>query len=364
MHRPAVGSATGALVAILLTTACGSSKPAASSSAATPSKPHSSHAASALVIHDYANNQVRIARFDATDVGATTGTFDGVVAEEAIVHNGRDLLAMTAGGSVRTLGHLVATPECCGPWTVAVDPSLKQWIYTIADGTTWTSQIHVGTAHGDRVIATVPSPDGSDFYQAFAWNRSGVYLVKQQTGLGGVGPFLEYHFPLARLDLASGKINMVSPSCIAERVLDDGTLMCTTMSGGLEVRSPSGTSHVIQVAPASAGVASYSRLTLAPDQRHFAAARNGSTDPDMVNYQIVTGDLRSSAVGVFGPIDFYPDTWLPDGRLVADHLCWTLTGNSAPCDQSLDGAYFLSPDGQTRSLFYKLAPSSSVVGYL
>jgi hypothetical protein len=80
----------------------------------------------------------------------------------------------------------------------------------------------------------------------------------------------------------------------------------------------------------------------------------------LINYQIVAADLSSSNAGVFAPIDFVPDTWLPDGRLVADHLCWTFQQNGGPCDQSLDGTYFLSADGKTRTLFYKLPLGSYV----
>lgn len=335
---------------------------------ASPSASPSSAPATAgttLVIQDYSHNQVRIARLDATDVGAVTGMFDGVVADQAIVLSGQTLLAVAATGSMRTLGHLAGAPEWSGPGTVVVNPTLTQWLYTVADTSNWTSQIHLGTPSGDPVIATAPSPDGYDFYEAFAWNPSGAYLVKQGTGLGGVGPFLEYHFPLEKIDVVTGVITAVTPQCVAERVLDDGTMLCQNNTGGLEVRSPAGASHVIQLAKStSAGYAIFSRLALTPDQRHFAAARNGSSNQDLVNYQIASGDLSSSTAGVFGPIDFYPDTWLPDGRLVADHLCWTFQGNGGPCDQSLDGTYFLSADGQSRTLFYKLAQGASVVGYL
>ena len=81
----------------------------------------------------------------------------------------------------------------------------------------------------------------------------------------------------------------------------------------------------------------------------------------LVNYQMVAADLSSTNASVFGPIDFYPDAWLPDGRLVADHVCWTFQGDGGPCDASLDGTYIVSENGQSRTLFYKLAQSSFVV---
>ena len=305
---------------------------------------------------------MRLALQNADDIAAVTGQFDGVVGGRVIVVNGADLLAVSRDGVVSKLGRLAGQPQWTGAGTVLVNPDLSHWIYTLTDFTSFTSRIHLGTPTGDTVIATVPSPDGYDFYQAFAWNASGAYLVKQPSGLGGVGPFLEYHFPLARIDVSSGKIASVSPDCTAEMVLDDGTLLCRNMIGGVEVRSPSGSTHVIQLSKGTSGSEGvYSRLTITPDQRHFAAARNGSTDAALINYQMVAADLSSSSASVFGPIDFYPDTWLSDGRLVADHVCWTFQQNGGPCDPSLDGTYFLSGDGKTRSLFYKLAQGSVVV---
>lgn len=187
-------------------------------------------------------------------------------------------------------------------------------------------------------------------------------MMKEGTGLGGVGPFLEYHFPLERINLSTGQITEVSPTCVAEMVLDDGTFLCRNITGGLEVRSPSGSTHVIQISTGSSGSQGiYSRLTVTPDQKHLVAARNGSSNPALINYQMVAADLSASGGIVFGAIDFVPDTWLPDGRLVADHICWTFQSDGGPCDESLDGTYIVSADGQTRTLFDKLALGSGVV---
>jgi hypothetical protein len=67
---------------------------------------------------------------------------------------------------------------------------------------------------------------------------------------------------------------------------------------------------------------------------------------------------------VFGPIDYVPDTWLPDGRVVADHQCWPSETDGGPCNASLDGTYIFSADGSSHSLFFKLANGASVVDYV
>lgn len=318
-----------------------------------------------LVIVDYTHDQVRLARLDATDTAAVTGQLDGVVAGQVIVLNGRSLLAVPRVGTVKTLGQLAGAPEWIGPGTVAVNPSISQWIYTLTDSS-WRSQIHLGTPGSDRVVATLPSPDGYDFYAAFAWNASGVYMIKQATGLGGAGPFLEYHMPLARLDLTSGSVAMVSPQCVAEQVLDDGTMLCrnTNPGGSVEVRSPSGSTHNIQLSTgttASNGV--FTRLTLSPDSRHVVVARNGSHDP-VINYQMAVANLSSTGASAFGPIDYVPDVWLPDGRVVAEHVCVPADFGGGACDQSVDGTYFVSADGKNSTLFFKLAQASYVVAYV
>ena len=318
-------------------------------------------AATRLVIQDYAKSQVRLARFDAVDVATFPGNFDGVVGGEVVVVNGQNLLAVSGTGAVRTLGRLAAAPEWSGPGTVAVSPNLGQWLYTIVNFTNLTSVVHLASPTSDRVIATFASPDGNAFYQPFTWNTSGTYMVAEATGLGGVGPFLEYHFPLVKLDVTTGRLTGVSPTCVAERVLDDGTMICRTSTGGVEVRSPSGASHTIQVGTAtSGGNGIYSRLTVSPDQTRFVAARNGNANPNLVNYQIVAGALSGTSAAVFGPADFYPDVWLPDGRIVADHLCWTFQQDGGPCNAALDGTYFLSADGKTQTLFFKLSQGASV----
>lgn len=306
---------------------------------------------------------MRLARLDATDTATVTGQFDGVVAGQVIVVNGRSVLALSSSGGVRTLGHLAEDPALTGlVGSVAVSPDMSRWIYTTTNQSNWSSTIHLGTPSGETVVATVPSPDGYDFYEPWTWNASGIYMVKQGTGLGGAGPFLEYHFPLAKLDVTSGQITVVSPSCVAEQVLSDGSLLCRSTSGGLEVRSPSGGTHVIQLSTGTSGINGvFTKLTLAPDQRHMVAARNGAAP--VINYQMVAAYLGSSgdAATAFGPLDYIPDAWLPDGRVVADHMCVRAEWGGGPCDTTLNGTYIFSADGSTHSLFYKLAETSSVV---
>ena len=319
-----------------------------------------------LVIQDYAVPEVRLARLDATRTAVVKGQFDGIVAGKVIVLDGRALESLSSDGKVKVLGQLAASPNWFGPGTVVVKPDLSQWMYTITDDT-WTSRIHLGSATGDHVIATIPSPDGNAFYQTFAWNGTGVYLVKEATGLGGAGPFLEYHFALATFTPSTGKVVDVAPECRAYGILDDGTQICGVFNQGyLEVRLPSGQTRKVQLTIGGGAGGyddwAYSHVTLSPDGKRLIAARNGAKDP-LVNYQMAVADLTASSATAFGPLDFLPDTWLPDGRVVADHECEQFP-DAGPCDATLNGTYIFSADGKSHSLFYKLKQGSAVVGYI
>ncbi len=368
--------AAGLIAVAFLAAACGSSNPPvvlltspspASASPTSPSAgsapsptPSPASAATRLVIQDYFRNQVRLAKFNAVDTAVVSGSFEEVVGGKAIILAGQKLLAVTAQGSVDTLGVLALNPNTAETAFVAVNPSLTEWAYSEVDSNL-TSRIYVGSSGAEKLVSTIPSVDQTE-YQAFAWNPSGVYLVKQATGLGGAGPYLEYRFPLVRLDPTTGQITQVSPACVAEGVLDDGTLLCKTTTGGLEVRATNGSSHVIQVAAAtSGGNGVFTHLTLSPDHQRMVAVRNGNSNPDLVNYQMVTAAISGTTVTPYGLADFYPGGWLPDGRVVAKHLCYTFQQNSGPCDKSLDGTYFVSADGASRTLFYKLLENSDVV---
>ena len=118
--------------------------------------------------------------------------------------------------------------------------------------------------------------------------------------------------------------------------------------GRIEVRSPSGQHNVIQVSSGVDGerydTGGYTRVAVSPDGKRLMAVRNGSTDP-MLNYQLAVADLTSSSAMPFGPLDYLSDTWLPDGRLVADHWCAAAFGNAGACNNSLDGTYV--PSGST-----------------
>jgi hypothetical protein len=145
------------------------------------------------VIEDYVRLEVRLARADATDTATVKGQYDGIVGGKVIVLNGRTLEALNRNGTVTKLGVLAATPGWVGVGTVAVNPQLSQWLYATRDDSS-TARIHLGSPASDRVIATLPSPDGNAYYQPFVWNASGIYMVREPVGIGGAGPFLEYHF--------------------------------------------------------------------------------------------------------------------------------------------------------------------------
>jgi hypothetical protein len=374
--------AIGAVSAALILGACGpvgtnvashSPAPAASGSASpnasgAPTPSPISSADLRLVIWDVAANQVRLARADATDTATVAGQYDEVVAGQVIVLNGNLVESLNSAGTVAKLG-VRATPA--SGWylddTVAVAPDLSQWAYSIRDDSS-TAQVHLGTASGDRVVATLASPNGNGnaYYRPYVWNHSGLYMVRQAVGIGGAGPFLEYEFPLARFDLNTGKVSDVTPLCVAYGVLDDGTLLCGNRTqGGIEVRSPSGKVNAIHIATGTGtdANAAFVRVMPSADQKSLIAGRNGNPNPSLINYQMARTSLTGSAAQTFGPADYLPDAWLPDGRVVADHNCVDVSWHSGPCDSSKDGTYFISADGASASLFYKLT-HGAVVGYV
>jgi hypothetical protein len=317
------------------------------------------------VIEDYNSTEVRLAGLNATDTATVKGQYDGIVDDKVIVLNGCALEALNRSGVVTTLGLLAASPDWLGAGTVVVKPDLSQWLYVITDENR-TTFVHLGTSAKDRIVATLRSPDGYIAYQPFAWNHSGIYMTAQPTGLGGAGPFLEYHFPLAKFDLTSAHVALVSPECIAEQVLDDGTMLCASktiaaLTGWtrIEIRSPSGHTNVIQVATDQNG---YIGLAVSPDDKRLIVGRNGGAN-ELINYQMAVADLTSSSAKSFGPLDYLPDAWLPDGRVIAHHTCGPFEGGG-PCNANLDGTYFFSADGTSHTLFFKLTPGVGVVGYV
>ena len=374
MHLGRQAKVGGTLVATLLA-ACGATGPGASlqspgtatltpvSTASSRPAPNPSPSPSLsglrLVIEDLLDSEVRLARLDATDTATIKGQYDGIVDGQVIVLNGSTLQALNRSGSVKKLGQLAASPDWYGAGTVIVKPDLSQWLYVITD-TNRTTRIHLGTSIGDRIVATLPSPDGEIAYVPFAWNDSGIYMTKQPTGLGGAGPFLEYHFALARFDLANAQVTDVSPTCIAYQVLDDGTMICRPSNdyGLIEVRSPSGKDNVIRLSSDRNG---YIAVAVSPDNKRLIAGRNGSKG--VINYQMVVADSTSSSGKAFGPLDYLPDTWLLDGRVVANHVCAGGGFGGGPCNAGLDGAYFFSPDGTSHTPFFKLT-RGTVVGYV
>jgi hypothetical protein len=334
--------------------------------APTPTAPAgSSQSDLRLVIQDYTKNEVRLARLDAVDTARVPGFYDGVVGGQVIVVNGTALETLSRAGSIRKLGTLAATPNDTTPGTVAVKPDLTQWVYTVLDPTGLTSHIHLGSPTSDRVLVTIPSPDGYSFYQPYGWNSTGPYLVKQATGLGGVGPFLEYHFPLVKLDVATGHTTDVNPVCYAYGLLIDGGMVCRASGtdSHVQVRTQSGLTLTIQVSLGTTVSSSmFGRVHISADNSKLIVSRNATTG-SAINFQMAVAGLTESTMTVFGPIDFIPDTWLPDGRVVASHMCWPAELGGGSCNASLDGTYVLSADGKSRTLFYKLV-NSAVVGYV
>lgn len=369
--RTVCGSGVGAMLAAIVLAACGTASPtmpvAKASPAAPSAEPSQTPVDVRLVISDYLGSEVRLASLDAKDVASTKGAYDGVAGGQVIVLDGQSLKALSHSGTVTKLGQLAGVPSWTGPGTVAVKPDLSQWIYTL-HGDDFISNIHLGSAASDRVIATIPPPQDGFFYQPFAWNSSGIYMVMQATGLGGAHPFLEYHFKLARIELATGRVTDVSPACRVYEVLDDGTMLCGQLEQGrMEIRFASGSSSVIQVtksADATNYDGSFMAVVLSTDHKRLIATRNGASGA-VVNYQMAAADLTAASASAFGPLDFVPETWLPDGRVVAYHQC--LNGavgwGGGPCDTKLDGTYFFSSDGTSHTLFYKTV-RGNVVGWV
>jgi hypothetical protein len=266
-------------------------------------------------------------------------------------------------GKVTKLGQLAATPDWYGAGSVIVDPQQSRWLYSIRDNNS-TTLVHLGTPTSDTVIATIPSPDGNAYYQTYAWNASGAYMVREPVGLGGAGPFLDYHFPLVRFDLSLNRVTDITPACVAYGVLDDGTMLCGRLAtaGAIEVRSPTGQSHLIQVAAGGGSTGTvYIDVSVSPDHKRLVVGRNGAKDP-VINYQMAVADLSSSSAQAFGPLDYLPSAWLPDGRVVAVHMCTLAEWGGGPCNAGLDGTYFFSADGTSHTLFYKLVGGAIVVG--
>ncbi len=306
-----------------------------------------------LVIADYGKSEVRLARLDAHDTGVVKGQFQQITGGVVLVVNGTSLIALDHSGKSRTLGQLSGAPE-----SVVAKADLSQWMYLVL-GPGQLYELHIGSPSGDRLVGTNPAPTQEQLFRPFAWNATGIYVTKEPLGLGGAGPFLEYHFPLAKLDPATGQVTEISPACVAYAVLDDGTLVCGNRGAGtIEVRRASGGSHAIAM---GTDVNGFIRVAVSPDSLRLIAARNGSKNP-VINYQMLVAQLTSTGVTVFGATDFLPDAWLPDGRLIATHQCVIADWGGGPCNGAIDGTYVFSSDGSSHSLFFKLAQGARVVG--
>jgi hypothetical protein len=307
---------------------------------------------------------VRLARLDATDVGVMTGQFIGVFNDEAVALNGRQLTAMAYDGATTLLGLLAGAPAA-GAGGVVLSPNLSQWLYTMtSDSQSLTAQVHLGSATGDRVVATIPSPNGNGIFAPYAWNSSGVYLDLQATGIGGAGPFLDYHFPLYRFDVSTGAVSQVEPACVGYDVLNSGAFICALnpsglqSSGGLEIRSSNAHDQIVEVKGPFAAV------TLSPDASRLALVSLGGTSADS-EYQIKAAQIKSLVLADFGPPGYVPEAWLPDGRLVAREMCLVASDSPTACDASNDGkTYVFAADGSRSTFFFRLGQGVRIADVL
>jgi hypothetical protein len=353
-------------LAVVLIGCSGTSQGASLHSLSTVSTSHSASAASSpsaspvqtdprLVVADYAKAEVRLARLNAQDKGSAKGQFQEIVGGQVIVLNGTSLVALSHSGVVKTLGQLSGSPE-----SVVVKPDLSQWLYMTLGGDQ-VYHLQLGSPGHDVALTANPALTQEQVFRPYGWNSTGIYVTKEPLGLGGAGPFLEYHFPLAKLDPTSGQVTEISPACIAYAVLDDGTLVCGNHDAGtIEVRRTSGASNTIHM---GTDVNGFIRVAASLDSQRVIAGRNGSNSP-VINYQMVVADLTSPSVAVFGLVDYLPDAWLPDGRVIATHQCVISEWGGGPCSGSLDGTYFFSADGSSRTLFFKLASGTRIVGVI
>ena len=365
----------GLSVAVL--TACGSSaSPSSPTSAAgtTPSAASPSPTPTAareprLVIEDRGTNppatdRVRLAGLDANDAGTMAGHFMGVFDDRAVALNGLVLTAMAYDGATTHLGTLVHAPSGFTD-QVVVSPDLSQWLYTTTSDTqSLTAQVHVGSASADHVVATLPSPDSNGIFAPYAWNSSGVYLILQATGIGGAGPFLDYHFPLYRFDVGTGAVSQVKPVCEAYDVLPSGALVCalsgggSQMTSGLTIRSAGTADRVVPVQGPFAGV------KLSPDSSRLSLVGLGGTSAD-AEYQVRTTVLTTPVLSDFGPPGYVPAAWLPDGRMVTRKMCLVADNSPTACDAARDGeTYIVTADGSSSTLFFKFGEGVRVVDVL
>ena len=176
----------------------------------------------------------------------------------------------------------------------------------------------------------------------------------QPTGIGGAGPFLDYHFPLYRFDLSTGTVSPAEPACVVYDVLTSGAFICAlNPSGpqqrtGLEIRF-SGTQD--QTLPVHGPFAA---VTLSTDATRLALVGLGGTAVD-AEYQMKTARLTSPVLSDFGPPGYVPDAWLPDGRLVARQMCLVADTSPTTCDASSVGKTdIFSADGRSSIFFFKL----------
>ncbi|MDQ2960214.1 MAG: hypothetical protein M3R48_04095 [Candidatus Dormibacteraeota bacterium] len=349
----------GPLVVALALAGCGAGAGTAGTASTAPSMTPTAGAATVtptpspplLVVAQQlpTSSVVRLVRLDATDVASTSGTFVSVTDGAVVVLDGVTLKTIAYAGAVQTMGTLVAAGDSSSVGGVVVSPDRSQWLYSVFSFSTLQSIIHLGSATSDRVLTTLTSPDGNGYLAPFAWNASGTWLDLNATGIGGAGPFLTYFFPLWRFDLSTFKATPVSPQCRIVALTNGGTELCESETGYTTV-PPRGAPRAVAVARPTAFE------VLSPDGTRVALARNGGTSASE-SYQMATFAVDST-VSDFGPADFVPTAWLPDGRLVATHSCIDAGFQGAPCDTSKNGTYIFSADRTSSTLFFRWPPSN------
>jgi hypothetical protein len=299
----------------------------------------------------------RLVRLDASDVASTPGSFISVTGGDVVVLDGTTLKTLAYDGTVQTIGHLATVSGTSSEGNLVVSPDRSQWLYSVNNTDTLDATIHLGSATSDRVLTTFRSPDGNGMLVPFAWTASGTYFNLQATGIGGAGPFLAYYFPLWRFDMGTLKATPVSPACPIVAVTTDGTAICR--SAGYTITPPGGASHAVPVAGESAAV------MVSSDGPRVALAHNGGSDTSAF-YQMATFGIADTTAADFGPADYVPRAWLPDGRLIAAHQCIDPGFQGAACDASKDGTYIFSADGTSSTLFFRWPPqnNSTVVASL
>jgi hypothetical protein len=196
-------------------------------------------------------------------------------------------------GQIRRLEQIPGLEACqISGW--AESPDGTQWIYSVVS---WdssevaTSRLFVGSpGAAPKQVAILTRPDFvagryRGGYRVLRWDRAGVLLGTDPTGVGGAGPFIEEGYGLAsvvRLNPDTGTISApLTSSCQFADVAPDGTLACVhrgSTGADIEVIHPDGTAVTITTGADFAGEVAFvggsSALT-------YSTARYNNADPNL-----------------------------------------------------------------------------------